>query len=134
MRIIEAKMAAPSKEKEWFYVGVAHDPMSQERIIKYGTTKDLNRRLGEHRRKNDYKQYPLHDMVYCGNIRVSHENTLLLEEGLRRVLRELENSDEVFIRNDRYVLKHNESVMIRVTVRKKVYEFFIPGLDNLPEV
>ena len=70
VRVYEIKMAPAKTEKEFFYVGIAHDPETSKRIVKFGTTNDLPRRRGEHRR-HEYKQFPLHDFEYVSFVKLS---------------------------------------------------------------
>ena len=125
-RIYCAQMEDASKEKEFFYVGIAHDPESGCRIIKFGTTNDLKRRKSEHRRKV-YKNFPLHDFEYVHFIKLSHANTIRVENGVRDCLRQMIANDEMYVKNDRYVLRHNDTIVLRVKVIEKTYDFRIEG-------
>ena len=129
VRVYEIKMAPAKTEKEFFYVGIAHDPETGKRIVKFGTTNDLPRRRGEHRR-HEYKKFPLHDCEYVSFVKLSQANTKRVEDSVRDYLASLLSSDEAFIRNDRYILSHNDPIDIRVTIKTKTYKFWIPALDN----
>ena len=129
VRVYEIKMAPAKTEKEFFYVGIAHEPETSKRIVKFGTTNDLPRRRGEHRR-HEYKQFPLHDFEYVSFVKLSQANTKRVEDSVRDYLAALLSSDEAFIRNDRYILSHNDPIEIRVTIKTKTYNFWIPALDN----
>ena len=128
-RVYEVKMSPAKTAKEFFYVGIAHDPETGKRIVKFGTTNDLPRRRGEHRR-HEYKQFPLYDFEYVSYVKLSQANTKRIEDDVRDTLAKILANDEAFIRNDRYILSHNDPIEIRVTIKTKTYKFFIPALDN----
>ena len=133
VRVYEIKMTPAKPIKEFFYVGIAHDPETGKRIVKFGTTNDLPRRRGEHRR-HEYKQFPLYDFEYVSFVKLSQANTRRIEDDVRDYLAALLLKDEAFIRNDRYILSHNDPIEIRVTIKTKTYKFFIPALDNDAEL
>lgn len=128
MRIYSCHLEAATETKEFFYIGIAHTLKEHYRIIKIGTTNDLTRRRGEHRRKSDYKNpnFSLNDFEYVQTFALAKSTTLALESSIREQLREMIEQDEVFQKNDRFIIMHNEEIQIHVTIRSKIYKIIIP--------
>ena len=128
MRTYSMVMEPAPEIKEFFYIGMAHTQIEHYRILKIGTTKNLQRRAGEHRRKKDYEEpnYSLTDFDYIQSFKLSKANTLLLEQSVRTQLRNMMQNDELFQANDRFVIMHDEEIRLEITIKTKTYIVTIP--------
>lgn len=130
MREYTVTMEPATTDKEYFYVGIAHTQTKGYRIIKIGTTNNLSLRKKQHR-AHAYSpaEYGLDDFEYVTTIQLSQANTKRLEDSVRKQLRAMMQEDEVFMRNDRFVITHNEEIIIRVQVTpRKTYTIVIPAI------
>lgn len=128
MRTYCMTMEPAPEVKEFFYVGVAHTKVEGYRILKIGTTNDLQHRANQHRSNNRYKNpnYGLNDFEYIQSFKLSKANTLLLEKSVRSQLRAMVQADELFQRNDRFVIMHDEEIRLEITIKTKTYIVTIP--------
>ena len=91
-------------EKEFLYVGTYTDT-DGNRILKIGTTNDLNRRRYEH--NTNYRRAKTHTMPkeesfeYIWTHKLSKYNTLRYEDRNRQAWQEMGIGE--FVRNDRFV-------------------------------
>ena len=105
-------------EKEFLYVGMYTDT-DGNRILKIGTTNDLNRRRGEHNR--NYKRAKIHTMPkedsfeYIWTHKLSKYNTLRYEDRNRQAWQEMGIGE--FVRNDRFVITE-EIAEVEIKIRK----------------
>lgn len=130
MREYNVKMDKAKKDKEFFYVGIAHTTEEGHRIVKIGTTNNPPRRRNEHRR-HTYKpaNFSLADFEYLQLIKLSAANTKRLEDCVRAQLREDMQDDEEYIQNDRFIIRHDEEIKININITpKKTYTVFIPQI------
>lgn len=128
MRTYKIEMEKATKMKEFFYIGLAHAE-DGHRIVKFGTSNDLKRRKGEHRRhKYSPAEFSLKDFEYVSFIPLSHANTIRLENSFRKQFCLMAQADEVYLKNDRFVINHNEEIVFEISVtNKKTYTFIIPA-------
>lgn len=105
-------------EKEYLYVGLYTDTEGK-RILKIGTTNDLNRRRYEH--NTNYRKAKTHTMPkeesfqYIWTHKLSKYNTLRYEDKNREMWQNMEIGK--FVRNDRFVI--DESIVeIEIKIRK----------------
>lgn len=134
-RIYNVAMNGAEPEKEYFYIGLSHSKTKHYRIVKVGTTKNLAQRKRQHRNHVYAKdnEFNLNDFEYLQTIKLSHSNTLRLEKSVKAQLRSLLHEDEIFEQNDRFVITHNEEIIINVTVNTKIYSVTIPAEENFEE-
>ena len=105
-------------EKEYLYVGHYTDT-DGNRILKIGTTNDLNRRRYEH--NTNYRRAKTHTMPkeesfeYIWTHKLSKYNTLRYEDRNRQAWQECGIGE--FVRNDRFVLAE-EVAEVEVKIRK----------------
>ena len=105
-------------EKEYLYVGTYTDT-NGNRILKIGTTNDLNRRRTEHNRS--YHRAKTHTLPkdesfeYIWTHKLSKYNTLRYEDRNREMWKSLQIGE--YVRNDRFVLIQVPRC-ISVTIRK----------------
>lgn len=112
------------RAKEYLYVGCYTD-INNNKIVKIGTTNDLNRRQAEHTRSyKRAKQYTMpsdaqFEMLGC--IPLSKYNTLRYEDKNRKAWQE--QGIGQFIRNDRFLVDEGVTE-VTVTIRKE-YKFAV---------
>ena len=105
-------------EKEYLYVGTYTDTEGN-RILKIGTTNDLNRRRTEHNRS--YRRAKVHTLPreenfeYIWTHKLSKYNTLRYEDKNRKAWRESGIGE--FVRNDRFVITE-EITEVEIKIRK----------------
>ena len=105
-------------EKEFLYVGMYTDT-DGNRILKIGTTNDLNRRRYEH--NTNYRRAKTHTMPkeesfeYIWTHKLSKYNTLLYEDRNRQAWQEMGIGE--FVRNDRFVITE-EIAEVEIKIRK----------------
>lgn len=105
-------------EKEYLYVGIYNDTEGNK-ILKIGTTNDLNRRQTEHNR--NYKRAKTYTMPkdesfeYIWTHPLSKYNTLRYEDSNRQAWQEKAVGE--FIRNDRFLLAEGVTE-VEVKIRK----------------
>ena len=105
-------------EKEFLYVGHYTDT-DGNRILKIGTTNDLNRRRYEH--NTNYRRAKTHTMPkeesfeYIWTHPLSKYNTLRYEDRNRQAWQEMGIGE--FVRNDRFVLAE-EVAEVEIKIRK----------------
>lgn len=97
------------KEKEFLYVGYYTDT-DNRKILKIGTTDNLQRRQKEHNRyyKTEFK--------YLWSLPLSKYNTIRFEDINREAWKQAEIGE--YIRNDRFVL-HEAPPKVTVKIRKE---------------
>lgn len=130
MRTYNITMQPADKHKEYFYIGVAHTRTDGYRIVKIGTTNNLAVRKKQHR-SHTYSpaEYGLDDFEYVQVIKLSAANTKKLEDNFRAQLRALIGQDEIFMRNDRFIITHNEEIQFNINVtERKTYTIVIPAI------
>lgn len=89
------------KDKEYFYIGTYEN--EEYRIIKIGTTNNLDRREKEHQRSTEkLKNYAGKNYHMLWHIKLSHANTLRAEDRMREKMREHPNLQ--YIANDRFAV------------------------------
>lgn len=105
--------------KEFLYVGHYYD-MSDNYILKIGTTNNLERRAKEHTRNykksDNYTMPPESSFIYDWWLPLSKYNTLRYEDSNRS--RWIEENVGQFRRNDRFVCEQKPSSVI-VKIRKE---------------
>lgn len=105
-------------EKEFLYVGTYAD-IDGNRILKIGTTNDLNRRRYEHntnyRRAKAYTMPKENSFEYIWTHKLSKYNTLRYEDRNRKAWQEMGIGK--FVRNDRFVIT-DEVAEVEVKIRK----------------
>ena len=105
-------------EKEFLYVGIYTDT-DGNRILKIGTTNDLNRRRYEH--NTNYRRAKTHTMPkeesfeYIWTHKLSKYNTLRYEDRNRQAWQEMGIGE--FVRNDRFVITE-EVAEVEIKIRK----------------
>lgn len=105
-------------EKELLYVGTYTDT-DGNRILKIGTTNDLNRRKYEH--NHNYRRAKTHTMPkdqsfeYIWTHPLSKYNTLRYEDRNRKAWQEMGIGE--FVRNDRFVIAE-ELTEVEIKIRK----------------
>ena len=106
------------EEKEFLYVGIYTDT-DGNKILKIGTTNDLDRRRYEH--NHNYRRAKNHTMPkdenfqYIWTHKLSKYNTLRYEDRNRQAWQECGIGE--FVRNDRFVLAE-EVAEVEVKIRK----------------
>lgn len=112
-------------EKEFLYVGQYTDTEGN-RILKIGTTNDLDRRRYEH--NTNYRRAKTHTMPksesfeYIWTHKLSKYNTLRYEDRNRKIWQEMGIGK--FVRNDRFVLE-NPIEFVEIAIRK-TYKITLP--------
>ena len=105
-------------EKEYLYVGNYTDT-NGNRILKIGTTNDLNRRRYEHntnyRRAKNYTMPREQSFEYIWTLPLSKYNTLRYEDKNRQAWQEKGVGE--FVRNDRFVIAEGLTE-VEITIRK----------------
>ena len=105
-------------EKEFLYVGTYTDT-DGNRILKIGTTNDLNRRRYEH--NTNYRRAKTHTMPidgsfeYLWHLPLSKYNTIRYEDRNREMWQEMGIGE--FVRNDRFKCS-TKPEFVEVTIRK----------------
>lgn len=106
------------KEKELLYVGTYTD-IDGNKILKIGTTNDLNRRRYEH--NHNYRRAKTHTMAKDQNFEyiwtrpLSKYNTLRYEDKNRKMWQEMGIGE--FVRNDRFVIAEGLTE-VEIKIRK----------------
>lgn len=114
-------------EKEFLYVGTYTDT-DGNRILKIGTTNDLNRRRYEH--NTNYRRAKTHTMPkeesfeYIWTHKLSKYNTLRYEDRNRQAWQEMGIGE--FVRNDRFVITE-EIAEVEIKIRKTYKVALIQG-------
>ena len=104
--------------KEFLYVGTYTDT-NGNRILKIGTTNDLNRRRTEHNR--NYHRAKTHTLPkdksfeYIWTHKLSKYNTLRYEDRNRKLWQDLGIGE--FVRNDRFIVASGLAE-VEITIRK----------------
>lgn len=102
------------KQKNKYYIYFVRIGEPKERLFKIGTTNDMKRRMGEH------KRYYKKDITVLGVISVTSEyTTLRVEKQTKEKWKQ--NKDWVYMRNDRFIIPEDVKE-ITIKIRKE-YKF-----------
>ena len=109
-------LSAKEKQKNKYYIYFVRIGEPTERLFKIGTTNNMQRRMGEH------KRYYKKDIEVLGVIPVTSEyTTLRVEKQTKEKWKQ--NKDWEYLRNDRFIIPQNVTEVI-IKVRKE-YKFAV---------